>query len=1077
MEKQMRDFHACDAYRAWRTWSRVKKWTCPLLATCLLGLPAHVIATEKTPSIASTAQQQTRQIKGVVKDANGEPVIGANVVEKGTTNGTVTDLNGSFVLNVSPRARIQFSYVGMHDLEQAATDFMQIVLQSATQELDDVIVVAYGTAKKSTFTGSAATVSAKDLSTRPITNAAAVLDGSAPGIQVKAGYGQPGAAPEIRIRGFGSINASSAPLYVIDGAIYDESAFADINPADIESISILKDAASTSLYGSSAGNGVVLITTRKGKSEKPTVTLNISQGVSGRGIPQYDRIDVWEYYPVMWEQLRNQQLSKGLSAADAAAYASQNVFGLVAVNPFKNVPNDQIVMQDGSLNPAANELLWGDDLDWWDAVSRTGYRSDYNLSFNSRSEKSDSYVSVGYLTDNGYIMKTDFNRFSARANVNFQPVKWFKAGVNLSGNRSKSNTTNHGGSTYSNPFYFIHCMGPVYPLHVHDPKTGEYVLDSSGNKQWDYSGDRGSGATPGRHLIAEKEQNQRYFIRNGFSSRGYMDFNILKGLKVTINGAYDHIDRKGREYQNKEVGDGAPGGILQFENIARSTLLFNQLVNYTAEFGEHRLEAMAGHESYSLERNYEVYSRQGQIVDGIYEMGNFTNTTEIASQTDKYKKEGYFGRVNYDYMDKYYASFSYRRDGSSRFHKSSRWGNFWSAGLSWRMDQEKFIQSQKWINTLKIRASYGETGNDLTESYYPYKDLYELGYNNGPEAGIYFESLGNPGLKWETQVSYDAAVEFGLFNFLTGSIEYFNKQSKNLLFSVPVTLQSGATEVWQNIGKVANNGFEISLEAKLIDSPNWRWTVGANATFLSNKIKRLPDGITEIIDGTKRLAEGSSVYDYWMRETVGVNPDNGDLMFAFDEENATWGEDCYEYQGQKVTSNRTKGRYHYAGSAIPDVYGGINTNLKYKDFDLGAVFSYQLGGVVRDGDYNQIMQLNSYGTAMHKDILKSWKKPGDITDIPRLDASTSSSVNNSYVDRWLVSASYFSIKSITLGYTLPKGLVKQASLQNVRLTLSGENLLMLSARKGLNPQDGFNGNSGYSYTPARVFTLGINVSF
>lgn len=1048
-----------------------KKWLLsnPAIVTVLLSVLMSFYMT--------VAFAQSDVVKGIVLDEQGEPIIGANIVEKGTTNGTVTDLDGKFTLKVGEHAKILVSYIGMQSVELFAKPRMNISLKRDVQELDDVIVVAYGTAKKSTFTGSAASVNASDLAVRPITNVALALEGTAPGIQVKSGYGQPGAAPEIRIRGFGSINASSAPLYVIDGTIYDESAFADINPADIESISILKDAASTSLYGSSAGNGVVLVTTKRGKSEKPTVSLSITQGISGRSIPLYDRLDVWEYYPAMWKQMRNEQISRGISEGEAAAYASKNVYKMVAVNPFKGIPNDQIVLEDGNLNPAATELLWADDLDWWDAVSRTGYRSDYNISFSSRTEKTDSYISVGYLTDNGYIMKTDFKRFSARANVNFQPVKWFKAGVNISGNRSNSNTTSHGGSTFSNPFYFVHRMGPVYPIHVHDQETGEYILDGQGNRQWDYLSDRGSGASPGRHLIAERSMNERYYIRNGFSSRGYVDFNLLKGLKLTLNGSYDYIDKRNHEYQNKEVGDGAPSGFLGFENNIRTTILFNQLINYTKDWGDHHMDMMLGHESYSLEKNYEEMDRMGQIVDGIYEMGNFTNTTGIASQTDKYKKEGYFGRVNYDYKDKYYASVSYRRDGSSRFHKSSRWGNFWSAGLSWRMDQETFIQSQKWINSMKIRASYGETGNDQTDSFYPYKDLYELGYNNGNEAGIYFSSLGNPNLKWETQISYDVALEFGLFNFLTGAVEYFNKQSKNLLFSVPVTLHSGASEVWKNIGKVANNGVEISLDAKLINGHDWKWSVGANATFLRNKIKRLPDGVTEIIDGTKRLAVGRSIYDYWMRETVGVNPDNGDLMFVFDEENASWGNDCYEYQGKKVTTNRTKGKYYYAGSAIPDVYGGVNTTLKYKNFDLNAVFSYQVGGKLRDGDYYQIMQVNSYGTAMHRDILKSWQKPGDITDIPRLDASTSSDINNSYVDRWLVSASYFSVKSVTLGYSMPRHLIEKISLSSLRFTLSGENLWMLAARKGLNPQDGFNGNAGYAYTPARTFTLGINVSF
>ncbi|MEG1543918.1 MAG: TonB-dependent receptor [Tannerellaceae bacterium] len=1027
---------------------------------------------------------QTSEVTGNVTSLEGgEPIIGASIVVKGTTTGTVTDFDGNFKLSVPHSAKILiFSYVGMTAKEEAIKPVMNVKMESSSQALDEVMVVAYGTAKKSSFTGSAASIGSKTLDLRPISNATQALEGAAPGIQVSSANGQPGESPSIRIRGFGSINASSTPLYVVDGSIYNGS-MADINPADIESMTILKDAASTSLYGSSAGNGVILVTTKQGKSGKPTISLNINQGFSGRSIPEYDRVNTWDYYPIMWEQKRNQYITKGKTPQVAGEQASKEIFGLLKYNPFKGVDNKSIVTPDGLLNPAATTLLWGDDMDWEDAISRTGYRGEYNVSYSSSTEKTDSYVSLGYLKDNGYVIKSDFERFSGRANINIKPVKWLKTGFNIAANRTTSSTANDDSSTgYVNPFYFSRNIGPIYPIHEHDRTTGDYILDKNNNKIYDYMSARGSGASSGRHIVAETEFNDRKFTRDGVNARTYADLMLFEGFKATINASLENTNEKVSSYDNKFVGDGQGSGRLSKTDRRRSTVTFNQLLSYNKSFGKHSIDALLGHESYRYTYEYSYGMRQGQTVDGLMEYDNFITINDLTSMTDEYSKEGYFVRANYDYDNRFYGSVSYRRDGSSRFVKANRWGNFWSAGASWRIDQEAFLHDVSWLNSLKLRASYGQTGNDAIlnengyDDYYPYMTLYELGKNNGNEAGVLFYKYGNSNLSWETQVSTDVAVEFGLFDFLTGSVEYFNKQSDNLLFEVPTPPTSGVKNIWKNIGKVANYGVEINLNAQIIKNKNWEWNLGANATFIKNEIKKLPDDQQEIIDGTKKLMVGQSIYDYWLKEYRGVDPKDGSALYSFDSDNKEWNDKtCREINGEKMTTDQALARYHYAGSAIPDVYGGINTTVKYKGFELGAVFTYQIGGKIYNSSYANLMDVNSFGGALHTDALGRWQKEGDITNVPRMDASQATNFN-AQSDRWLVNASYFNIKSLSLSYNLPKSFLSKFTIQNARLSVSGENLYMFNGMKGMNPQQRFSGVSDNAYLPSRTFTFGLNIT-
>lgn len=531
--------------------------------------------------------QQMKVTGVVINEDDGEPVIGASIVVKGTTIGTITDLDGKFELETQKDAKLIISYVGLRTQETTAQQNMRIVLSSDSQAIDEVVVVAYGTAKKSSFTGSASTVGAALMDKRPLSNALSALEGNTSGVQMTSSIGQPGEAAKVTIRGFGSVNADNAPLYVVDGAIFSGD-ISSISPSDIESMTILKDAASTSLYGSSAGNGVVLITTKKGSSSSGAgVTLSISQGWSSRAYNDYAKVGVYDYYPLQWQMLRNANMSLGQSATDAAANASKDIINKLKYNPFVGIANDAIVGTDGLLNPSASALKWGEDLDWEDAAYRTGHRQEYNVSYNTKTEKSDTYASIGYLNDKGYMIKTDFERYNARLNYNIYPVKWFKSGLNLGLSRTNSNystSTSSNSAGYGNLSRFIRSMAPIYPVHKHDIETGAY-LDKEGNVvtdpalyTYDYEGARIS--SNGRDGIAEALWNDRLMSTTNSSARTYVTITPIEGLNLTVNYAFDNKDERRRVYENPEVGDGTAGpGRLNIRNRNFLTQTFNQLIN------------------------------------------------------------------------------------------------------------------------------------------------------------------------------------------------------------------------------------------------------------------------------------------------------------------------------------------------------------------------------------------------------------------------------------------------------------------------------------------------------------------
>jgi TonB-linked SusC/RagA family outer membrane protein len=1030
---------------------------------------------------------QTVQITGTVTSSeDGLAMPGVFVSVRGTTIGSITGVDGKYTLSAPANATVLIiSFVGYKTQEIAIAGKTKIDASLALDvfNVDEVVVVAYGTAKKGSFTGSAAQISTEKIAARPISNVMNAVEGSNPGIQVTSASGQPGSGQSIRIRGIGSLYASSDPLYVVDGVPYSGT-ISNFNSNDIESISILKDAASSALYGNRAANGVVLITTKKGSGEKGSISFLATQGFTSRSIPEYDRVNAFQYYPLMWESNRNSQVyaATPIPALTAAQNATNNLKTLVGYNIF-NIPDNQIVDVNGNLNPAAQYLgSYGDDLNWQDPIMRTGNRKEYGLTTNGGTAKSDYYVSLGYLNEKGYTIKSDYARYTGRINVNTQPKKWIKTGLNLSGTMTTSNVASSGGTSYVNPFFFTRAMGPIYPVYAHDPSTGEFLVDAATNgKVYDLGNlvglpARVAGASPGRHVVAETMWNDNLYKRNVLGANTYVDIMFLKNFKFTVNVGSNLSAYNGSSYTNKIVGDGAPAGRGTKTNSLTQTLTVNQLLNYSRTFGKHSVEVLVGHESYDYTYNYFYGFRQGQVVDGNTELVNFTTTNSLTSYTDKYRTEGYFSRVKYGFNNKYLLEGSFRRDGSSEFYKDNRWGNFGSISAAWRMDEENFIKNISFIDMMKLRASYGAVGNDAGIGYYAYQALYDIGVNNGNEPGFLQSSLANNTISWESQNTYDVALEFGLFKRIQGSVEVYRKISSNLLFSVPLPVSSGVTSQWRNIGVMYNQGIEIRLATDIVKGKNFKWNLDFNLSSYKNEITKLPEGQTEIIRGDKKYMVGHSMYDFWLRDYYGVDPADGAALWDANIKSfATQAANLRVIGTDTVTISQNNAKYHYAGSAIPKVIGGVTNTFSYKGFELNVLATFQIGGVIYDSNWASLMHAGTYGGALSTDILKRWQKPGDITDVPRLDFAKVSTFGSGS-DRYLTDASFFAIKSVTFGYNLPKSLAKTLQIQNARIYFSGENLYLKNARKGMDPQGSFSGGTDNVYTPSRIITVGINVT-
>ena len=1070
---------------------------------------------------------QTKVTGTVVSYEDNEPIIGATIQVVGNPGiGTITDYDGNFTLDVPEGMKtLRITYVGMEPLEVAvSTKTLRIQLRNDVHTLDEVVVVAYGTQKKTSLTGSIQEVKSEAIELRPTSSVASALEGSVTGVQVNSTVGAPGEDPQIRIRGVGTVNGSSSPLYILDGVPYSGS-ISDLNPQDIESMSVLKDAASAALYGNRASNGVILITTKKGKQGKMNITFDVKQGTYSRGIAEYDRLGAREWMEAQWLNMKNNRMAAGDDAATAGAYASKHLIAdRLQLNIFDKA-DEALFTADGKLvSDARIKGTYGEDLDWYKQAIGHGYRQEYNFNANGATEKSDYLVSLGYLDEQGYLKTSGFDRLSARLSGNIQPAEWLKVGVSLNATHQNFNAGYGTGNANTNPFNFCRKISPIYPVHAHDLTTGEYYLDGMGNLMYDggsYIDPDGQvvhtrNQYPDRHIIWENQLNTDKIIRNTVNSIAYANIILPYNFTLSLKGSLNLSNDSENKYYSAVIGDGkANNGRLRRTDVRQKNYTFQQQLHWRQEFGVHSVDALLGHESYKLTRNYMASGKDSEIVPNLTNLLNFTQFAQLLDYNDNYTLESYLGRVRYGYDSRYNIEFSFRRDGSSRFAKNARWGNFWSTGASWVISNEKFMKQYDWVNYLKLRADYGEVGNDSGSGLYGYMALYQQDVHAGKGA-YYISQLPNEDLKWETGQSWGVAIEGRLFNKLNFNVEYFDRRNKDLIFNVYNPLSAGATDTTtpqsvttMNLGTISNHGVEISGDMDVYKSKNWSVNVGASITFEKNKVVKLPEQNRDgIIDGTKKIVEGMDRYQFYTYTWEGVNTKNGLSLYKFngDEYFFTDGGTTYgNPAGTEITGSQknavvvidgtpysyltTYGKREFHGSAMPTAYGSFNFSVSYKAFSLYTLFTYQLGGKVMDSNYQLLMNSQSTPTALHKDVLKGWTaEQATATDaidrngVPMLSdapviVSGLEADLNSTSSRWLTSASYLILKNINLSYQLPKELVRKAGIENVMLTLTCENLFTLTSRKGMNPQQNFAGTQSATFVTPRIFSAGVNIKF
>lgn len=985
----------------------------------------------------------------------------------------------------------------METVEAVAQNGMQVAMKLSSKDLDDVVVVAYGTASARSLTGAVAAVDTKKIESTISSSVTAALEGAAPGIQVNNTYGEPGSDPSIRIRGFGSINGSNSPLYVVDGFIFQGN-ISDLNPNDIESMTVLKDATSAALYGNKASNGVILITTKTAKNaNKPTVTLSTNHGLYTRGIAEYDRLDADSWMEMEWRGYKNYTMSNdamGYDATTAATYATNNLITDVVLNNIYDAANNALFDADGNLIAAMKPGYT--DLDWEKELVKKGYRQEYGVSYASNTDKHNIFSSLDYMNEEGYILNTNFERLSGRINSTFTPVKWFKGGINLNATKQRQNyNSNAYSSYYANPFYQLRYEAPVYPIYLH-ATDGSIVLDENGEKVYDTTSDWRSN----RHIIFERLNDYERNDRMTVDASAFATLSLPYGFDLSFKANTNYRHRSYSKYDNPKIGDGATNnGRMRQEEYQYNTVNLQQLLNWSRNFGTSHIDALLAHESYDYNSASMSVMNSNMSLPGIYVLGNFTTASQTpAGYEDSDRSESYLARARYNFDEKYFFEGSFRRDGSSRFAADSRWGNFYSLGASWDITREAFMDNLDWVDFLKARASFGQVGNVGSIDYYAYQALYELDKNGG-NAALYKLQLSANDLHWETSQTVDVAIDGRVADRLNLSLGYFDKTSKDLLFEVPLPSSAGSY-VWgdypymtqlSNIGSVSNRGVEISADFDIVHTRDFTWNIGADATFLKNKILSLPDGEDIAASATRRYSEGHSIYEFYTYHFEGVDQMTGKSLYTIDPEEkaAAIAADAYVAIGD--TCYVTDVNYairDWAGSALPDVYGSVNTTLSYKNWSLYVLGTYSIGGKVMDGGYQNLMghPANS-ARALHKDVLNSWNgAPEGMTadaanrvdpnGLPIYDMYLDT-YTNATSDRWLTDASYFVLKNITLTYSLPARLVRSWGMQSIAVNAGIENAFTLTARKGLNPQYNYSGGSDATYITARIFNVGAVLKF
>ena len=972
----------------------------------------------------------------VTSEEDGLPVVGASVLVKGTTIGTVTDIDGNFTLTNVPSSAgtLVISFIGMQSQEVKIKPNVKVVLKSDAEVLDEVVVTGYGVQRKASFTGAASIVGEEAIAKKNDANFVKVLEGSVPGVQMNNSTSMPGVWGSVYIRGRASLNSGTQPLYVIDGMPVNSDTDAmstsannmvdpmsSINPADIESITVLKDAAATAIYGSRAANGVIVVTTKKGSEGKFNLNLDIKQGFVSMGNNNMDFANAEESMKLFTDGLTAYQ---GGDWQENYNYLADNYFG------------------------------WDrkTSTDWMDAITRKGYYQDYNLSAQGRNGNTGYYVSLGYLNTDGLIIGSDMERFSGRMNLDSK-FKWATIGVNTSYSYSTQNgfSLSTAGSMSSPLTAAISSQTPMDPIY---DSEGNYNNINMYNPVALMDEDTG-------------ELNENKMQTINLNPYLQVDFGLGIYAKTTLGVNLTDL----RQYQywsalyNPQAMD--YNGLGQQYNSRNTVVTWNNVVGWNHKFADkHDVSVMLGQEMQKKSYFYEYYAKS----DFPFADSGMRDLTTAGTEqgSEYYKKEArlasYFMDAHYSYADKYYLSGSYRRDGSSVFGSNTRWGNFWSVGGKWRISGEDFLNGNNVITNATLRASYGTVGNQDID-WYAARGFYGAGYNYNQMPGMIPVSISNQELTWEVSKKFDIGFDFSLWHRLHFTFDFYNEITSDALFQVPLSMTTGMTETYKNIGKIRNHGIEFSVNANILQTKDWTWSAYANLTWNENEVVKL--STDEPIEYTFQIIEEGRPYtQFKMKEYAGVDRETGKPLWYLNE------------TGNETTSDYNAAAKRYVGDADPNVLGGFGTNLRWKDIDFGLSFNYRLGGKVYDSGAAFTGFGMAFRTPLEDVALNSWteenkdaKYPQYIYKDPYNATSTSS--------RFLYSGDYLRISNLTLGYTLPKKWTTKILIQRLRAYISVDNLYTFTASDfvGYNPETSANGVIAWQYPATRTFIGGIQLTF
>lgn len=1054
---------------------------------------------------------QSQNVTGAVSASDGAPVS-ASVLIKGTTRGVTTDVQGRYSLqNVPENATLIFSSVGYKSVEVPVNKRSEVnaTLQPDAQALDEVIAVAYGTRKRGSFTGSAAVIGEKEIREQPTTSFQNALVGRAAGVQVTAASGQAGSVASIRIRGIGSMNASNEPLYVIDGVpvtsgnsgqmsdyiLSTNNIMNTLNPADIASVTILKDAAASSLYGSRAANGVVVITTKQGQSGKPKITLRSSVGFTPSwATDNYETADVQAQVNMLYSILYDSRISAGRTPAQAneqtlmrlnsrnwspgSTYGNPTTAYGFGIHGYQFSTQGTSMYENVTIKGKTDgiENREGKYFDWEDALFRTGVYQTNDLSASGGNETTKYYTSLSYTKDNGRITVNDFDRISGRVNLSQRLGKYVDLATNINIAKTTKSGYNDTRSTGAN--YFMQTRNLLWPLYwPTDYKTGKPFTDRYG-----------SLAQNGLYYDNEWENKTSDFRVQANPSA---TLHIFPGLDLKTIFSYDNTNTKDHLYYSAKHFNGiATTGSVSEMSTNNTRMVSSTTLNYRKAFGEHNMDALVGYEA---EKNTTDFQRStgtilpsssaptvataGKLDANAYSWGNRMNSV--------------LSRVEYNYDQKYFASASYRRDGSSKLGPETRWGDFWSVSGAWSIDRESFMQDINYISSLRLRASYGINGT-LPSGDFGWRTL--AGYSNQymEQAGGGINTLADRNLQWETNYVTNVGLDFGLFKQrLYGTIEYFNRDSRDLLQNVPISRVTGFSSTLKNVGEMNNKGLELSLGGDIIRNSKMRWSVNTNASFIKSEVTKLyaapgqakgSDIIwTDPTGGDARAQyvyrEGESIYSFYGLEWAGVDPANGrNRWYVNDPANKAAGD--FLLDGKGATYSWTKANNIILGSALPKVYGGFGTDFQYSNFTFGANFIYKIGGKLYDGAFKDVADDGYYWERIRSEIYYEdiWTPTNTSGSLPKLDGNDLTDPQQ-HSNRQMHDASFLRLKTLSLGYNLPRSLINKVGIANARVYANGTNLLTFAKYKTADPEVNNFGTRGWETPFGKTYTFGIEVSF